>query len=101
MPENSSVERIKTMRALGAKITLTPASLHMEGAIDYVEDKINGSLDYFAFNQFANKSCVEAHFETTGPEIYEQTSKQDNAFHFCHGYDWHDNGGVKIFKKQK
>ncbi len=80
MPENSSIERIKTMKAFGAKITLTPASQHMEGAIDHVKEKISSSLDYFTFDQFANKSCVEAHFETTGPEIYQQTAKEVTHF---------------------
>ncbi len=80
MPENSSIERVKTMKAFNAKITLTPASQHMEGAIDYVQQKLQESDGYFSLNQFANPSCVEAHFETTGPEIYEQTGGEITHF---------------------
>ena len=80
MPENSSTERVKAMKAFGAKIVLTPASQHMEGAIDYVNDKLKNSNDYVSLNQFSNPSCVEAHFETTGPEIYRQT--QGEVTHF-------------------
>lgn len=79
LPENSSIERVKTMEAYGAKVTLTPASGRMEAARDYAFDKVT-SEGYYSFNQFDNPANSEAHYKTTGPEIWKDTN--GNLTHF-------------------
>lgn len=72
MPENSTVERVQTMRAYGAKVILTDASEGIEGSRDYAEDKMR-SENYFMLNQFGNDDNWKAHYNTTGPEIWRDT----------------------------
>ncbi len=72
MPENSTKERIQTMRAYGAKVTLTKAELGIEGARDYA-DKMTHEKGFFMLNQFANDDNWKAHYKTTGPEIWRDT----------------------------
>jgi len=76
MPQNSTRERVLTMEAFGAKVTLTET---MEGARDYAEDKAaqNG---YLMLNQFANPDNWKAHYNTTGPEIWNDTTQQVTHF---------------------
>lgn len=73
MPENSTIERVQTMRAYGAKVTLTSADGGIELARDYAEDKVKEG-GYFMFNQFANPDNWKAHYNTTGPEIWRDTN---------------------------
>jgi cysteine synthase B len=75
MPENSTVERILTMKAYGAKVTLTPAEGSIEASIDYANKKVEGG-GYHMLNQFANPSNYKAHFHTTGPEIWRDTHRR-------------------------
>jgi cysteine synthase B len=79
MPENSTIERVQTMRAYGAKVTLTPAKVGIEGARDYAESKV---LDdgYIMLNQFANPDNWKAHYKTTGPEIWNDTDGKVTHF---------------------
>ena len=79
MPENSTIERVKTMRAFGAKVTLTSADVGIEGARDYVEDKVKTG-NYYMFNQFANPDNWKAHYKTTGPEIWRDTNQKVTHF---------------------
>lgn len=79
MPENSTIERVQTMRAFGAQVTLTSAELGIEGARDYAEDKVTHQ-GYFALNQFGNSDNWKAHYHTTGPEIWRDT--QGKVTHF-------------------
>ncbi len=72
MPENATVERVQTMRAYGAKVTLTPADNGIEGARDYAEAKVSGE-EFIMMDQFANTDNWKAHYETTGPEIWKDT----------------------------
>jgi cysteine synthase B len=72
MPENSTVERVQTMRAYGAKVTLTDAGKGIEGARDYT-DKMVAENGYYMLNQFANDDNWKAHYKTTGPEIWRDT----------------------------
>lgn len=69
MPANSTRERVLTMEAYGAKVTLLDS---IEACRDYAEQKASKS-DFFLLNQFANPDNVAAHYETTGPEIWEAT----------------------------
>lgn len=79
MPENSTVERIQTMKAFGAKVILTPAFESIEGSIDYAHKKVE-SGKYFMLNQFANPDNFGAHYLTTGPEIWNDTNGKITHF---------------------
>ncbi|MDT0676919.1 cysteine synthase CysM [Autumnicola musiva] len=79
MPENSTIERVQTMRAYGAKVILTNAEGGIEGARDYAEDKMKKG-DYFMFNQFSNNDNWKAHYNTTGPEIWNDTEHKITHF---------------------
>ncbi|WP_430966434.1 cysteine synthase CysM [Spongiimicrobium sp. 2-473A-2-J] len=72
MPANSTKERVQTMRAYGAKVTLTSAEVGIEGARDYVETKV-AHEDFVMLNQFANDDNWKSHYQTTGPEIWNDT----------------------------
>lgn len=73
MPENSTKERVDTMRAYGATVTLTSADVGIEGARDYAEEKVKNQ-GYYSFNQFANEDNWKAHYKSTGPEIWKDTN---------------------------
>jgi cysteine synthase B len=79
MPENSTVERVQTMRAYGAKVTLTSAERGIEGSRDYAENKMKEG-GYFMLNQFGNNDNWQAHYHTTGPEIWQDTDQKITHF---------------------
>ena len=79
MPENSTKERVQTMRAYGAKVTLTSSDVGIEGARDYAEAKV-ANEGYQMLNQFGNDDNWQAHYKTTGPEIWKDT--QGEITHF-------------------
>ena len=79
MPENSTKERVQTMRAFGAKVTLTSEDIGIEGSRDYAEAKVQNE-GYVMLNQFANDDNWRAHYKTTGPEIWRDT--QETITHF-------------------
>lgn len=79
MPENSTKERVQTMRAYGAKVTLTSSDVGIEGARDYAEAKVKEE-GYLMLNQFANNDNWMAHYKTTGPEIWKDT--EGSVTHF-------------------
>jgi len=79
MPEKSTIERVQTMRAYGASVTLTSAEGGMEGARDYAAEVVE-KTGAFMINQFANPDNWKAHYETTGPEIWNDTAGQVTHF---------------------
>lgn len=79
MPENSTKERVQTMRAYGARVTLTPAESGIEGSRDYAEAKVQNE-GYIMLNQFANNDNWKAHYKTTGPEIWRDTDQKITHF---------------------
>ena len=79
MPENSTKERVQTMRAYGAKVTLTPSNIGIEGSREYAEMKVK-EKGYIMLNQFANEDNWKAHYKTTGPEIWRDTNKEITHF---------------------
>lgn len=79
MPENSTIERVQTMRAFGAKVTLTDADGGIEYSRDYAEEKVK-SGDFYMINQFANNDNWKAHYKTTGPEIWRDTNHKITHF---------------------
>ena len=79
MPENSTKERVQTMRAYGAKVTLTPTDVGIEGARDYAEAKVKNE-GYLMLDQFGNNDNWKAHYQTTGPEIWKDTDEKITHF---------------------
>lgn len=79
MPENSTKERVQTMRAYGAKVTLTSAEVGIEGSRDYAENKVKEE-GYVSLNQFGNDDNWKAHYKTTGPEIWKDTDGKVTHF---------------------
>ena len=70
MPSNMSIERIKVIKAYGAKVVLTDASLGMQGAIDKANELLKEIPKSVILGQFINPSNPKAHLLTTGKEIY-------------------------------
>ena len=79
MPENSTRERVLSMRAFGAVVTLTPAEGSMEAAIDYARNKVENE-GYIMLDQFGNQNNPNMHYKTTGPEIWRDTDGQVTHF---------------------
>lgn len=73
MPESATPERVRTMRAYGAVVHLTPADKGMEGTIDYARDMVARG-GYLMLDQFSNPDNPLAHYESTGPEIWRDTA---------------------------
>jgi cysteine synthase B len=79
MPENSTKERVQTMRAYGAEVILTKA----EGTIEYsrtVAEEMAATGEYYMLNQFGNPDNYKMHYETTGPEIWSDTNGKITHF---------------------
>lgn len=76
MPSNSTRERVLTMEAFGAKVTLTES---IESARDYAVDKA-ASGEYILLNQFENPDNYLAHYKSTGPEIFRDTDGKITHF---------------------
>ena len=80
MPETMSTERRVMLRAYGAEIVLTPGSDGMRGAVDKAEEIVNGSDNAVLARQFSNEANPKIHYETTGPEIWEDTDGAVDVF---------------------
>ncbi len=79
MPEDLSIERAQTMKAFGAELILTPKSGGMESARDLAE-RMQAEGKGRVLDQFANADNPRVHYETTGPEIWEQTGGRITHF---------------------
>ena len=79
MPEDLSIERVQTMKAFGAELILTPKSGGMEYARDLAEQMQRDGKGK-VLDQFANSDNPRIHYETTGPEIWEQTGGRVTHF---------------------
>ncbi|MBE9488824.1 MAG: cysteine synthase CysM [Bacteroidetes bacterium] len=79
MPENSTIERVKTMSAYGAEVILTSSDLGIEGSRDLAFE-LRDKKGYVLLNQFENPDNWKAHYKTTGPEIWKDT--QGEITHF-------------------
>ena len=80
MPETMSVERRQIMKAYGAELVLTEGAKGMKGAIAKADDLAREIPDSFVPGQFVNPANPKAHFETTGPEIWDDTDGQVDWF---------------------
>lgn len=80
MPEHMTKERITILENLGAQVCLTPKEESFTGAVRKAEEIGEKTEGAFLTRQFQNESNVEAHFRTTGPEVYSQSPKPIAAF---------------------
>ena len=80
MPETMSVERRQLMKAYGAELVLSEGTKGMKGAIAKAEELAKEIPGAFIAGQFVNPANPKAHFETTGPEIFEDTDGEVDVF---------------------
>ena len=101
MPDTMSGERIKLMEAYGAEVVLTPGAEGMSGSIKRAKelcDEIDGA---FIPSQFDNPANPLAHYETTGPEIFEDTDGEVDIFVAGIGTGGTISGVAKYLKEKK
>lgn len=96
MPSTSTRERVLTMEAFGAKVTLLDS---METSRDYAEEKAEKE-GFFLLNQFANPDNYKAHYKTTGPEIWKDTDGQITHFVSAMGTTGTIMGCSRFFKEK-
>lgn len=102
MPASVSVERRKVLQALGAEVVLTPSHEGTDGAIRKAHQMIADEPGlYYLTNQFDNPSNVQAHYESTGPEIYRQTEGTIDVYVGGMGTSGTLMGVSRFLKQQK
>jgi S-sulfo-L-cysteine synthase (O-acetyl-L-serine-dependent) len=99
MPEDLSIERVQTMKAFGAELILTPKSGGMEYARD-LADQMEKSGKGRVLDQFANADNPRAHYETTGPEIWDDTKGRVTHFVSAMGTTGTITGVSKFLKEK-
>ncbi|NLB63417.1 MAG: cysteine synthase A [Fibrobacter sp.] len=102
MPESMSIERRKVLKALGAKLELTPAPEGMNGAIKGATELLNSAPDkYYIPQQFENPSNPRIHEKTTGKEIWKDTAGEIDVFVAGVGTGGTLTGVSRYIKQQK
>ena len=99
MPEDLSIERVQTMKAFGAELILTPKSGGMEYARDLAEQMQRDGKGR-VLDQFANQDNPRIHYETTGPEIWEQTAGRITHFVSAMGTTGTITGVARFLKEK-
>lgn len=80
MPETMSIERRKLMKGYGAEIVLTPGDQGISGSIEKAKEMVKEHENSFMPDQFSNPANPKVHYETTGPEIWEDTDGEIDIF---------------------
>lgn len=80
MPETMSIERRKLMKGYGAEIVLTPGDQGISGSIEKAKEMVKEHENAFMPDQFSNPANPKVHYETTGPEIWEDTDGEIDIF---------------------
>ena len=101
MPDTMSVERIQLMKAFGAEVVLSEGTKGMAGAIEKAEELASENEGSFIPSQFTNPVNAEAHYETTGPEIFEDTDGNVDIFVAGVGTGGTITGVGRFLKEQK
>lgn len=99
MPDTMSVERINLIKAYGAEVVLTEGALGMSGAIAKANELVK-ELSGFIPGQFENPSNPNAHYQTTGPEIWRDTNGEIDVFVACIGTGGTLTGTGKYLKEK-
>ena len=100
MPDTMSVERIMTIKAYGAEVILTDGKLGMKGAIDKAEELASQIPGSIIAGQFVNPANPKAHYDYTGPEIWEDTEGKVDCFVATVGTGGTLTGTGRFLKKQ-
>src|SRR5205823_11429844 len=104
MPDKMSAEKIALLRAYGAEVVITPTAVPPESPESYyrVADRLTEEIPgAFQPNQYFNPENPQAHYETTGPEIWEQTDGRVDVFVAGMGTGGTISGVAKYLKERK
>lgn len=102
MPDTMSIERRKVLKMFGARLVLTPGAKGMRGTVEKAEEIVAQNPEKsFMPQQFNNPANVKAHFETTGPEIWEATNGDIDVFVSAVGTGGTITGVSQFIKRHK